>query len=345
MVALYGQPRSFVGIHLTKTQVSVVELIDRGKRLELATYAIADVPPDAQSAISAYQPAATERLIAFLSQVFEQASLSSDAAIFSLYSPHIFSTVLDLPAVADQELITAIQYKAQDLVPADLKEMVITATRPDEHKHHVPWQQTRPASVVLSPPLSEMDPSAKSVKQTTDQSRYLIHAIPLQTIRWYREVAEALHLDLIALEENIFPISRIHPVTNAHCTFLVNVDHEAANLYAVTRSSVCLTRTINLSHLGDDNQRQIYLADEIEHTIARHIQSGLPEPSQVYLLGHSANFTGLQQTLSKLLPCPVNVSQPFSGLTYPQGIEQSLSAQGPAFTVAVGLAKRQMDNL
>ena len=345
MVALHGQPRSFVGINLTKTTVSVVELIDRGTRLELATYALADIPPDAQLAISTYQPAATKQLVAFLRQVFEQASLSSDAAIFSLYSPHIFSTVLDLPAIADQELIAAINYKAQDLVPADLKEMVITATRPNECKHHIPWQQTRPASIVLSPPLHEIDPSGISLQQTTDQSRYLIHAIPQQTIKWYRELAGALHLDLIALEENVFPILRIHPVTNSHCTFFAHIDHETTNLYAATRSAVCFTRTIDLGHLGDDNQIQIYLADEIEHTVARHVQAGFPQPSLVYLLGHSANLAQLQKTLSKLLSCPVNISQPFSGLSYPQGIEQSLSAQGPTFTVAVGLAKRQINNL
>jgi hypothetical protein len=345
MVALHGQPRSFVGINLTKTTVSVVELIDRGTRLELATYALADIPPDAQLAVSTYDPAATKQLVNFLSQVFEQAALSSDAAIFSLYSPHIFSTVLDLPVVADQELMTAINYKARDLVPADLKEMVITATRPNEHKHHVPWQQTQPASIVLSPPLPEIDPSGISLKQTTDQSRYLIHAIPLQTIKWYRELASFLHLDLIALEENVFPILRIHPVTNSHCTFFAQIDPDTVNLYSATRSAVCLTRTIDLSHLADNNQIQIYITDEIEHTVARHAQTGFPPPSQVYLLGHSTNLTSLQQTLAKLLPCPVKVSQPFSGLSYPQGIEQSLSAQGPTFTVAVGLAKRQINNL
>jgi len=341
MVALHGQPRSFLGINLTPSQVSLVELIDRGKRLELVAYASAEVPVQSGSAINSYDAATTKQLVAFLNQVFEQAALSSDAAVFSLFSPHIFSTVLELPDVPDQELTHAIYYKARDLVPADLNDMVITATRPNEHKHHVPWQQPEPASVVLSPASSTPAPTP-TMKMATTNTRYLIHAIPLQTIIWYRELARALHLELIALEENIFPISRIHPVTNSHSTFFVHVDNDMVNLYAASSGTISLTRTI------DFNSRSLHpaiLTEEIERTLARHVQAGFPAPSQVYLLGRGANLSALQQLLSSSLLCPVNISQPFSGLTYPQGIEQSLTAQGPGFTVAVGLAERQMNIL
>ncbi len=341
MVAFHGQPRSFLGINLTSTQVSVVELINRGPRIELATYALADLPPAAQPAINTHDPQATQQLVAFLEQVFEQAALSSDAAIFSLFSPHIFSTIMEFPDIADQELASAIYSKARDLVPADLNNMVITATRPNEHKHHVPWQQPQPATVVLSPaPAIEAPGTGTGRPVAASNSRYLIHAIPLPTLTWYRELARALHLELIALEENVFPISRIHPVTNSHCTFFIHTDNNMVNVYAANRQSAYLTRTIDYNNQKPDPTS---LADEIERTIARHVQTGFPAPSQVYLLGRGANLSSLQQVLSSALSCPVNISQPFSGLAYPQGIEQSLSVQGPAFTVAVGLAERQIN--
>lgn len=344
MVALRGQPRSFLGINLSPAQVSLVELIDRGTRLELATYALADLPPDAAPAVSTYDKAATIQLVAFLREVFDQAALSSDAAIFSLYTPHLFSTIMELPAVADAELTAAIYYKAHDLIPADLRDLVITATRPHEHRHHVPLQPSRSTPVVLSPPLPAADKAASLHQPSAAKSRYLIHAIPLPTIAWYRDLARALDLELIALEENIFPISRIHPVTNSHCALYVQIDDQAVNLYAVGRDAVCLTRTIDLRAAGNSRDPS-YLASEIDRTITRHRQSGFPAPAQIYLLGRNASLPDLQPALSRLLSCPVNLSQPFGGLTYPQGIEPSLAVQGPAFTVAVGLAKRELGHL
>jgi Tfp pilus assembly PilM family ATPase len=343
-MALKGQPRSFLGINIGQALISLVELIDRGSRIELATYALANTPADLRNALATNNTTSIIQLARFITDVMEQASVSSDAAIFALPNTQIFSTTIELPTVPEKELSAAIFFKAQELIPTKLDKMIITATRPGETRHNVPLTATgNKCQITISQTQQLATPSTQRLKENTNSTtQFLINAIPASTVAWYQQLASALNLELIAVEAQIFPIMRIHPALGPGSTIFINIGQSETDIYVTDRQSVRINRTIDLAPVPNAPNR---LIDEINLIISTNQEREGYRPSQIYLLGPGAMSADFKKSISSAFPIPINVSNPFSGLSFPQGLEQALAQKGPLFTVAMGLATRQISNL
>jgi len=155
-------------------------------------------------------------------------------------------------------------------------------------------------------------------------------------------LADTLHLNLIAVEAQIFPIMRIHCPSKPSTVVYLNIDQPETDIYITTNQAVQLCRTVDLT--PQPNATTI-LAEQVEQVIDKYLEKGGRQPSQVFLLGPGAANSDFRQALSSAIPYPVKISDPFSGLSYPQGIAKTLVQKGPLFTVATGLAARQINNL
>jgi len=339
-MALQGQPRSFLGIDITSTHISLVELINRGPRIELATYALADIPTNFQWEQSRQKKDSVKQIAGILSQVMNRANTSADAVIFSLPNSEIFSTCLSFPSMSDKELSAAVRYKAKEMIPINLDDMVITATRSGTTRQNIPLQSSPHQPIAISQRHARA-PSAP-VKVMQAPTPFLINAIPTTLIRWYKNLAQELSLDLVALEAEIFPMLRVHPITDTKSTLFIKVNKKNISLYVADMQAVRLVRTI-------DNEEAPHNPDillgELDQLTNAHTSNNLPPLKHVFLVGHGALNDLWSKALDSYWAIPTTISQPFSGLAYPQGVERNLTKQGPLFTVAIGLAGRQIVNL
>jgi Tfp pilus assembly PilM family ATPase len=64
--------------------------------------------------------------------------------------------------------------------------------------------------------------------------------------------------------------------------------------------------------------------------------------SKIFLTGGGANLHSLKEAIELGLELPVEKGNPFAKLEYPAFLENILRGVGPEFTVAVGLALRQL---
>lgn len=108
-------PRAFLGLDLGAQAIKVVELVDRGRRLELSTYAYAPCPP--------HLP--LPELATAVSRVLGRAQVSSDVAIVAVPTRDVFSTHLSLPNASPEQLSRVIRFKASELIPAALTDVTL----------------------------------------------------------------------------------------------------------------------------------------------------------------------------------------------------------------------------
>src|SRR5687767_12672590 len=103
-MALFGASRAALGLDIGPDQEgALVELIDRGRRVELATYALFSRPPGGS----------VEEAARRVEEALSRAHVSADRAAFSLPSRHIFSAALTLPDMPAEQRIRAINFKAK----------------------------------------------------------------------------------------------------------------------------------------------------------------------------------------------------------------------------------------
>jgi Tfp pilus assembly PilM family ATPase len=115
-MALLSSPRAFLGLDIGSEAMKLVEVVNRGRRLELATYATAPRPSgDALPAMAQS-----------LSQLLDNAQASADIVAISLPSTHTFSATLSLPDIPAGQRAAAIKFKAREIVPADLDAVTLS---------------------------------------------------------------------------------------------------------------------------------------------------------------------------------------------------------------------------
>ena len=107
-MALFGAPRAFLGLDIGLEGGALVEVVDRGRRVELATYAV--FPRPAENSVAA--------VAAAVSAAMNRAQVSADVAAFSLPSRSIFSAAMTLPAMPAEQRARVIKFKAQHIIPA-----------------------------------------------------------------------------------------------------------------------------------------------------------------------------------------------------------------------------------
>ncbi len=117
-------PRAFLGLDIGPTAIKLVELVDRGPRVDLSTYAVAPRPAGT----------ALPELAAAISRLCERAQASSDVAVFSLPTKDVFSARLHLPALPDGQLSRAIRFQAGELIPAALTDVALSWFVRQQHR-------------------------------------------------------------------------------------------------------------------------------------------------------------------------------------------------------------------
>jgi Tfp pilus assembly PilM family ATPase len=63
----------------------------------------------------------------------------------------------------------------------------------------------------------------------------------------------------------------------------------------------------------------------------------------VHMAGSAVAFPGLRQELENALKIPVQSANPFAKVAYPAFMEDTITAIGPTFTVALGAALRAFE--
>lgn len=109
-MALLGSPRAYLGLDVGTASVKLVELLDRGRRHDLATYAYAPLTRSVD-------------LADLIARMLEKAQTSADAVVMSLPNSAIFSTVLTLPEIPEPELAAAVKFQAREVIPAPLEDV------------------------------------------------------------------------------------------------------------------------------------------------------------------------------------------------------------------------------
>ena len=166
-MALLGTPRAYLGLDIGTTNIKLVELVDRGKRHELSTYAHAPLIRSIKT-------------VAIVSRMLETAQTSADALVISLPNKATFCTKLTLPDLPEPELAAAIKFKAREVVPIPLEDIELT------------WHK-QPGGVYL----------AATAKTVITQYRRLANQLNLKLVGTEAEVFPLMRTHTINTKQNI----------------------------------------------------------------------------------------------------------------------------------------------
>lgn len=374
-MALFGASSAFVGIDIGTSTMKVVELIDRHKRIELTTYAEAGIPNllinppgNGEDAMRATANA--------LKRLLESSHATTDSVVAALPSSSVFSTVLTLPDLPEEELDKAIHFAARDLVPANLEDMVLGWSRLGEPPHMDAAAQPPP-----TPPPNTLPAAAAGSRQSglsigqAGTIPVFVTAAPKVIVERYTKVVQLLKLELHAIELETFPLARSLLSQPTDSALIIDLGDKASAFHIIDRGTPRISASLDVGgyHLTAAIEKALNLStsEAEQQKITLGLQESAPQPlrqaisgglqpllqhakrlletytgdsnrqiTKTILIGGGANLPNLSTAWSEFLGTTVTVGNPWRGLTFPVELENRLMELGPRYAVAVGLALR-----
>lgn len=317
-----------MGIDLGSSSIKIIELGKQDERVFLINYAIAQTKNDAIFSINELKD---EEIARIITDLIKRSKVSVRRASISLSVDKTFSTVITLPAMPEKELGAAVPYEAQKYVPLPLADVVLDWSILSVGNNKLSDVAAKGATDSISPAGG----SNSTAGESSSTVQILLLAVPKEIITRLTKIASLAKLELIALEQEAFSLTRSLIGNDKSAYALIDLGRKSTDLILVDQGA------IKMSHNLDSTSKEIILMemDRIVNTFQMRYNKKV---GQCLLAGGRTNEKELVEFLSTKLKIPVKVGDPFARVSHSQEVGGFLKELGPQFSVAVGLAMREV---
>lgn len=332
-------PKSFLGIDIGSSSIRVVELGRKGQSFELNNYGEMATTTLAKTNWSFSNRETAKALTAIL----KEAGIDTREVNFSIQDFSSFFTSFELPSMSEKELEQAVRYEARSYIPLPLSEITLD------------WQ-------------------------VVDKKNILVTAVPNDVIAQYKEIASMAELNIKALEAEIFAMARPLAKQDNKITAVIDIGARSTTCNILERGNLKMSHSFNVSGNelteilsrslkidyqkaeemkkthgltginGEEREIRDILLPLVDSLIAEtkrtlhnfHAQEG-KETQKVVLAGGMALMPGLEKYFSQELKVETEIVNPFSSVSFPGLLTDTLKEMGPRYIIAVGLALKGLE--
>jgi type IV pilus assembly protein PilM len=335
-----------IGIYSTK----IVQLRYEAERAVLETYGEilnAGYFKNAEGGGFGFLRYREEEVAEMLKDLLRESNVTTKDAVFSIPASASFVTLISFPHVPKKEIDQAVPYEARKYIPIPLAEVILD------------WQ-------VLE------------TESETGEIDVLLVAVPREVFDKVNRIAKTAEVRMASAEVETFSKVRSLIGRDLIPTAVVNIGYQATTLavadkavlrfsYLIDHGSHELTRAVERglalnSDRAEAVKREAGLSERIEEREITSVIEPLVERliaeigrlvslynrkaprkvQRIILAGGGSKLKGLVERLASRIGLEVTRGNPFARLITPAVMQPILRDIGPAFSVAAGLALREM---
>ncbi len=347
-MGLFGKKNVFLGIDFGTSTVKIVEIAFKNHRPELTNYASAVVAPGITQG---------DALQAALKKMKPTARL----AYVALPGSSGLVTLISFPQMSHAELAKAVSFEARKHIPIPLEEVNVSWDIVAHDNHD--------GTVVQAKNSNSADVSRQ---QSADHGKIyvLLVAAPRKSVAEYESFLAQTRLTLNALELETFSLTRALVGDDMGRFLIADIGYHATNIILVEKGIIRANRNIgtggaNITHsiaesMGLDEQRANVYKHEREDLLT---QNGVARQSidviveemrrvgtssgtmaeNIIITGGTSNLVGIEQYMAKALNAKVTRGNPWARVTIPERVMPFAQDMQGAFSVAIGLALRGVE--
>ncbi len=222
-----------LGLDIGTTTIKVVELTkDSLNRLSLSNYGFLENYGHLERINDAFQTSGLKLMESDVSDVIKKLLESGEfkakdvGMSVPIYS--VFVSVLDFPKMPDEDLSQAIPFKARQIVPMPLEEVVLD------------WTEIIPSE-------------EEKVYRNIDNRMVFLVAVPKEVIERYKRIAKMIGLNLISLELEALSEGRALLNNDKAATFILDLGSRVTNLMVFDNGYLRVSKFFDLAS-GDMSQ-------------------------------------------------------------------------------------------
>lgn len=351
------QKKEFLGVDIGTASIKMVELVSKKSGVELKNYGILETKGHVAKVNQAIQTSSLEIIdtntIDLLRTLLEKIKPGTQDVVASIPAFSAFTSLIEIPDMADSETTQAMEYQARNLVPLPLE------------KVHLDWFRVG---------RSQNENGSK-------QQQIFMVAVAKSQIEKYQKIFTQVGLKLKALE--IETVASARSLTSKDPTLTLVIDigarssafsiaqngvllHSAQSDFAGNSLTQAVSKGLSINParaeelkkqkglMGRGGEYEVstlmlpyldVILNEAKRVKEAYETSHSVRVERIVLSGGGANLLGLEKYTSQQLQLPAVKAEPFEGnISTPKAMAPLTKELGPPLSVAVGLGLRQFSN-
>lgn len=349
-IAVDSAKESILGVDIGASAVKFVQIHSVKDVPTLETYGELQLGPYEGIEIGRTTNLPVQKIIEALSDILKEAGATGKRVVYAFSYGSSFTNTILLPTLNHADIDTMLPVEARKYIPTALSKVTLDWLPIGTHTD-------------------------------TKQTNVLLSAVYNKAQTEYEQIMNGCGLVTVGTEVEIFSTIRATVSLKDEVVAVLDCGASATRLYIVEKGLVAKTHSIPLSGVSltkdlaqglsiefekaeelkrefgllgssDNKQIQDILAKSYErgvrelHTVLkRYSEFRSVEIQTVILSGGGALMKGIKPYLSDAFSLPIELADPFSKVAYPAFLEDTLSAAGSTFAVAVGTALRGFQDI
>lgn len=352
---LFSKPKSHLGVDIGTSNVKIVQLRPHESKFVLETYGLVNVAYQLSNKDSG---SAIQHTADVLKKLLEQSQVTTNKIVASLPNSVVFTSVIEIPKIPEEEIKAAVESEAKKYVPLPLEEVALSWITIQEKKK----------KINLDTNLGSIGENVAAEKQM----KILLTAVPTIVVDNYLKVFSLADLEPVALE--IEAVALIRSLVGEDLDTLLVVDIGAKNTSINLVDNGYLKLSKNLGVGGDTITTSIAQSLNVSFVRAEQFKKDfglstqgqqLPEvmrPILDIIKSEAAQLISLYESrgdridkvllsgagskipsLSKYFASfdkPIVLANPWARVLYPEKLSPVIQPLGLNLAVAAGLAMR-----
>jgi len=349
--------QSVLGVDIGSSSIKIVQLKKEKERAILETYGEIATGPYADLKVGQTAKLSEDAVVTVLKDVLKEANAKAKTVAVAIPLKSSFVITVNLPFSPDKDIAEVIQMEARRYVPVPISEAELD------------WW--------IIPAMAGLEKNA-SVEEKRRFTQVLLVAIHKDIINFYKNIISKANLKARAYEIESFSMVRSclakesSPVAimdfGASTTKLAVVDYGIIrSSYTINHGSqdltLALSRSLNIDFSrAEEMKREIGLSDlpenkevvavlepildyiftEANRFVKDFHQKYHHSIGKIILTGGGSLLKGLIDFTVKRFTIEVELADPFAKVEYPAFLANSLKGVGMNFSIAIGLALREL---
>jgi type IV pilus assembly protein PilM len=363
-----GKSDSAIGVDIGSSAIKVVQLKKKGGKAILETYGAISLGPYAGNDIGTITNLQSDDLSKALIDLMKESNVTVKSGVMAIPSLASLIFTISLPdKIKEDQLSSIIPIEARKYIPVPISEVTLDWTViPQEPEYYNSDDNNK----------EKENPLDKKEKKEL-KTEVLVIAIHNETLSRYQEILKKTGINSNSFEIEIF--GNIRASFSRDLTPVLLIDFGASKtklsivetgvvrvFHVVNRGSSDITRnisqvmsisfteaeklkrSIDFTNQKDMQAKEVilssinYIFSDINNVVFAFEKKYNKTISKVILTGGGSLLNGLLEKAKTNFHTEVIYSDPFSKTEAPAFLEPILKASGPEFSVAVGLALRQI---
>ncbi len=351
---LFSKPKGHLGVDIGTSNIKIVQLRPQDGKFVLETYGLVNVAYQLSNKDSGR---AIDHTADVLKKLAEQSQVTTTKIIASLPNSVVFTSVIEIPKIPDDEIKSAVESEAKKYVPLPLEEVALSWITIEDKKK----------KINLDTNLGNL-----SKPESNGNTKILLTAVPTIVVDNYLKVFSLAGMEPMALE--IEALALIRSLVGDDLDTLLVIDIGAKNTSVNLVDSGYLKLSKNLGVGGDTITTSIAQSLNVSFVRAEQFKKdfGLSSQGQslpqvmrpildiikneaaqlvslyesrgdridkILLSGAGSKIPSLSQYFSSLGK-PVVMANPWTNIMYPEKLRPVIEPLGLNLAVATGLAMR-----